>query len=179
MNQNKKIDKSAKALFSVFKENNVDQLGSEVLTILSKISSESQKFKQFLSTKRIELKMKKEILSNIFSDILNQNELDLIFCLLDNIDFNHLESIDRKYQKLIQDSNGMIDVTAITANQLTDSELSDLKLNIKSKINSDININNIEDNNILGGIKLKVGNTLIDGSLSTKLEKLKQSMINK
>ena len=179
MNQNKKIDKSAKALFSVFKENNVDQLGSEVLTILSKISSESQKFKQFLSTKRIELKMKKEILSNIFSDILNQNQLDLVFCLLDNIDFNHLESIDRKYQKLIQDSNGMIDVTAITANQLTDSELSDLKLNIKSKINSDININNIEDNNILGGIKLKVGNTLIDGSLSTKLEKLKQSMINK
>ena len=179
MNQNKKIDKSAKALFSVFKENNVGQLGSEVLTILSKISSESQKFKQFLSTKRIELKMKKEILSNIFSDVLNQNQLDLIFCLLDNIDFNHLESIDRKYQKLIQDSNGMIDVTAITANQLTDSELSDLKLNIKSKINSDININNIEDNNILGGIKLKVGNTLIDGSLSTKLEKLKQSMINK
>ena len=179
MNQNKKNDKSAKALFSVFKENNVDQLGSEVLAILSKISSESQKFKQFLSTKRIELTMKKEILSNIFSDFLNQFQLELVFCLLDSIDFNYLESIDRKYQKLIQDSNGRLNVTAITANQLTDSELADLKLNIKSKINSGININNIEDNNILGGIKLKVGNTLIDGSLSTKLEKLKQSMINK
>ena len=62
MNQSKKIDKSAKVLFSVFKENNVDQLGSEVLTILSKISSKSQKFKQFLSTRRIELSKKKEIL---------------------------------------------------------------------------------------------------------------------
>ena len=38
---------------------------------------------------------------------------------------------------------------------------------------------NIEDKKILGGMKLKVGNTLIDGSVSTKLEKLKQSMINK
>ena len=46
MSQNKKIDKSAKVLFSVFKENNVDQLGSEVLSILSEISNESQKFKQ-------------------------------------------------------------------------------------------------------------------------------------
>ena len=179
MNQSKKIDKSAKVLFSVFKENNVDQLGSEVLSILSEISNESQKFKQFLSTKRIEINIKKEILSNIFLNILNQAQLDLVFCLLDNIDFNHLGLINNKYQKLVQDSTGHVNVTAVTANQLSESELSDLKSNISSKINTDISISNIEDKKILGGIKLKVGNTLIDGSLSTKLEKLKQSMINK
>ncbi|MDB4125993.1 F0F1 ATP synthase subunit delta [Candidatus Marinimicrobia bacterium] len=37
---------------------------------------------------------------------------------------------------------------------------------------------NTIDKNIIGGIKLKVGNTLIDGSIKTKLDKLKQSMIN-
>ena len=179
MNQSKKIDKSAKVLFSVFKENNVDQLGSEVLSILSEISNESQKFKQFLSTKRIEINIKKEILSNIFLNILNQAQLDLVFCLLDNIDFNYLGLINNKYQKLVQDSTGHVNVTAVTTNQLSESELSDLKSNISSKINTDISISNIEDKKILGGIKLKVGNTLIDGSLSTKLEKLKQSMINK
>lgn len=179
MNQNKKIDKSAKVLFSVFKENNAVQLGSEVLAILSKISSKSQKFKQFLSTRRIGLEKKKEILSNIFSETLNQSQLDLIFCLLDNIDFNCLELMDKKYQKLMQDSTGHINVTAVTVNKLSESELFDLESNIKSKINTDISIDNIEDKQILGGIKLKVGNTLIDGSISTKLEKLKQSMINK
>ena len=179
MNQNKKIDKSAKVLFSVFKEYNINQLGSEMLATLSNISTTSQKFKQFLSTKRIELKIKKEILSNIFSDILNQSQLDLIFCLLDNIDFNHLKLIDRKYQKLMQDSTGCVNVTAVTVNQLNESELSNLKSSIKLKTNSDISINNVTDKTILGGIKLKVGNTLIDGSISTKLEKLKQSMINK
>ena len=179
MSQNKKIDKSAKVLFSVFKENNVDQLGSEVLTILSKISSKSQKFKQFLSTRRIELSKKKEILSNIFSEILNQSQLDLIFCLLDSIDFNYLKSIDKKYQKLMQNSTGHVNVKAVTVNKLSESELFDLESSIKSKIKTDISIDNIEDKKILGGIKLKVGNTLIDGSISTKLEKLKQSMINK
>ena len=79
----------------------------------------------------------------------------------------------------MQDSIGYINVTAVTVNQLNESELSDLKSNIKEKVNSDINIDNIIDNTILGGIKLKIGNTLIDGSLSTKLEKLKQSMVNK
>jgi F-type H+-transporting ATPase subunit delta len=79
----------------------------------------------------------------------------------------------------MQDSTGHLSVTAVTVSKLSESELSDLKSNIKSKMNTDISISNIEDKKILGGIKLKVGNTLIDGSVSTKLEKLKQSMINK
>tara|TARA_Y100001960_G_scaffold38905_2_gene37411 strand:+ start:1997 stop:2536 length:540 start_codon:yes stop_codon:yes gene_type:complete len=179
MNQNKKIDKLAKILFSVFGESNANQLGSEILSLLSRISSDSPKFKQFLLTKRISLDTKKEILSNIFSDILNQSKLDLIFCLLDNMDFKYLELINKKYQKLMLDSTGHVNITAVTANQLNESDLSDLETNIKAKLNNDISINNIVDSKILGGIKLKVGNTLIDGSLSTKLEKLKQSMINK
>ena len=179
MNQNKKIDKHAKALYVVFKKNNVDQLGSEVLYALSKISNKSQKFKQFLSTKRIDLKTKKEILSNIFSESFSKTKLSLLFCLLDNIDFNYLESINKKYQKLIQNSTGHINVKAVTAFKLSETELLDLESSIKSKIDSDISMDNITDRTILGGIKLKVGNTLIDGSLSTKLDKLKQSMINK
>ena len=179
MNQNKKIDKSAKIIFSVFKENNVNQLGSEMLGILSEVSSGSQKFKQFLLTKRIELNIKKEILSNIFHNILNQDQLDLIFCLLENMDFKYLEAINKKYQKLMQESTGSINVIAVTVNQLNESELSDLKISIKTKINSDVNIDNIVDGTIIGGIKLKVGNTLIDGSVSTKLDRLKQSMVNK
>ena len=77
----------------------------------------------------------------------------------------------------MDDSLGLVKVTAFTANSMSDIDLSKLSLNIKSKINMDVSIENIEDKKILG--KLKVGNTLIDGSLSTKLEKLKQSMINK
>lgn len=179
MNQSKKIDKSAKAIFQVFKENSIEQLGSNVLDVLTKVSSSSQKFKQFLSTKRIDLNTKKDILSNIFSDSLNQDQLSLAYCLLDNIDFNYLESINKKYQKLLQESKGNINVQAITAFTLSENELSELESNIKSKTNSDISLVNITDKTILGGMKLKVGNTLIDGSLSTKLEKLKQSMVNK
>lgn len=179
MNQSKKIDKSAKAIFQVFKENSIEQLGSNVLDVLTKVSNSSQKFKQFLSTKRIDLNTKKDILSNIFSDSLNQDQLSLAYCLLDNIDFNYLESINKKYQKLLQESKGNINVQAITAFTLSENELSELESNIKSKTNSDISLVNITDKTILGGMKLKVGNTLIDGSLSTKLEKLKQSMVNK
>ncbi len=179
MNQNKKIDKSTKIIFTIFKDNDIEKIGSDVLNILSEISSNSLKFKQFLSTKRIDKEIKKDILSNVLSGILNESQLSLVYCMLDSVDFNYIESINKKYQKLMDDSLGLVKVTAFTANSMSDMDLSKLSLNIKSKINMDVSIKNIEDKKILGGIKLKVGNTLIDGSLSTKLEKLKQSMINK
>ena len=179
MNQNKKIDKSTKIIFTIFKDNDIEKIGSDVLNILSEISSISLKFKQFLSTKRIDKEIKKDILSNVLSGILNESQLSLVYCMLDSVDFNYIESINKKYQKLMDDSLGLVKVTAFTANSMSDMDLSKLSLNIKSKINMDVSIENIEDKKILGGIKLKVGNTLIDGSLSTKLEKLKQSMINK
>ncbi|SVE17572.1 uncharacterized protein METZ01_LOCUS470426, partial [marine metagenome] len=45
-------------------------------------------------------------MSNIFSNILNQVQLDLIYCLLEKLDFKYLEVINKKYQKLMQDSSG-------------------------------------------------------------------------
>ena len=85
MSQNKKIDKSAKVLFSVFEENKAHQWGIDILELLSNLTSKYPKFKQFMLTKRINLDLKKEILSNIFSDILNESQLNLVFCLLECI----------------------------------------------------------------------------------------------
>ena len=179
MSQNKKIDKSAKVLFSVFEENKAHQWGTDILELLSNLITESPKFKQFILTKRINLDLKKQVLSNIFSDILNESQLNLIFCLLENVDFKYLKIINKKYQKLIAESTGKVNIKAVTVSQLTDSDFLDLETQIKTKINMDFTLDNIVDKSIIGGIKLRVGNTLIDGSLSTKLEKLKISMINK
>tara|TARA_B100001287_G_scaffold62753_2_gene50952 strand:- start:7480 stop:8019 length:540 start_codon:yes stop_codon:yes gene_type:complete len=179
MSFEQKIDKSAKALSVVFEENNLDKTGSNVLKVLSDLSSNSLKFKQFLSTQRIENKIKKEILSKVLVDIFNQDELQITYSLLEYIDFNYIESIYSKFNKIKKNSSDYVDVHAITANEMTSDELKNLKMNIESKINSTVLINSTIDKSLLGGIKLKVGNTLIDGSLSTKLEKLKQSMINK
>lgn len=179
MNFDKKIDNTAKALLAVFKENNLDQVGSNVLSVLSDLSSSSLKFKQFLCTQRIDLKTKKEILSKILENIFNKVEFEIVYALLENIDFNYIDSIYGKFKQINKNVSEHIEVKATTASEMTHDEFNSLKANIESKTNTKISIENLVDKKLLGGIKLKVGNTLIDGSLSTRLEKLKQSMINK
>ena len=91
--------------------------------------------------------------------------------MLGNLD--HLYNIPGVYW-----TNSIFQLEQLVSDLLLDTDKS-IKPSPPPKINMDISINNIEDKKILGGIKLQVGNTLIDGSLATKLEKLKQSMINK
>ena len=177
MNLKSKIDRYAKILFSISDTSEKYKTIEEILNILSTLCNKSQNFKQFLLTKRISSNLKKEILLNVFKDLLNESQIDIVIYLIEGIDLRHIKLINEKYKKLISDSRGNVKVEVVTAKQLSNLDLTDIEEKINSKINGLVTISNTVDKNILGGIKLKVGNTLIDGSIKTKLDKLKQSMI--
>lgn len=177
MNVKSKIDRYAKILFSISDTSEKYESIEKILYILSTLCNTSLNFKQFLLTKRISSDLKKEILLSIFKDLINQSEIDLIIYLMEGIDLRYIKLITEKYKKLISDSRGNVKVEVVTAEQLSNLDLTDIEEKINSKINGSVIISNTVDKNILGGIKLKVGNTLIDGSIKTKLDKLKQSMI--
>ena len=177
MNVKSKIDRYAKILFSISNTSEKYKSIEKILYILSTLCNTSLNFKQFLLTKRISSDLKKEILLSIFKDLINESEIDLIIYLMEGIDLRYIKLITEKYKKLISDSRGNVKVEVVTAEQLSNLDLTDIEEKINSKINGSVIISNTIDKNILGGIKLKVGNTLIDGSIKTKLDKLKQSMI--
>ena len=177
MNVKSKIDRYAKILFSISDTSEKYESIEKILYILSTLCNTSLIFKQFLLTKRISSDLKKEILLSIFKDLINESEIDLIIYLMEGIDLRYIKLITEKYKKLISDSRGNVKVEVVTAEQLSNLDLTDIEEKINSKINGSVIISNTVDKNILGGIKLKVGNTLIDGSIKTKLDKLKQSMI--
>ena len=47
---------------------------------------------------------------------------------------------------------------------------------IEKALNKKINLDNQSDPDMIGGVKLRIGNMVIDGSISQRLEKLKQSL---
>ena len=177
MNVKSKIDRYAKILFSISDTSEKYESIEKILYILSTLCNTSLNFKQFILTKRISSDLKKEILLSIFKDLMNESEIDLVIYLMEGIDLRYIKLITEKYKKLISDSRGNVKVEVVTAEQLSNLDLTDIEEKINSKINGSVIISNTIDKNILGGIKLKVGNTLIDGSIKTKLDKLKQSMI--
>ena len=55
-------------------------------------------------------------------------------------------------------------------------ELSDVVHNIEKKLGKKVDVDTLVDPKILGGVKFRIGNTIVDGSISTRLKKLGNSL---
>ena len=55
-------------------------------------------------------------------------------------------------------------------------EIKDLEKNLSIKYNKNVTLNNIVDKTILGGVLVKLGNEEIDGTVKTRLSKMKKQL---
>ena len=72
--------------------------------------------------------------------------------------------------------SGIIPVRIITSTALGNEEMESLIQSIESKLNKKVSAKNEVDPNIIGGIKLMVGNKVVDGSISHQLRKIKYTL---
>ena len=70
----------------------------------------------------------------------------------------------------------IIPIRIISSNTLSSSETESLIQGIESKLNKKVSAKNEVDSTIIGGIKLMVGNKVIDGSVSHQLKKIKNTL---
>ena len=76
------------------------------------------------------------------------------------------------------EAKGIVDVKATTAVALDDQRLDKLANVFAAKTGAkQVNIENVVDNSILGGVILQSQSILIDGSLQTKIAKMKAQLL--
>lgn len=72
----------------------------------------------------------------------------------------------------------MTKVTVTTAIKLTDSQAKLVTTTLTKKIGKDITIENVVDPEVVGGVRLTVGSTQLDATISHKLDVLKSQLLN-
>lgn len=87
-----------------------------------------------------------------------------------------LGDIIRAFNLLAARHRGEITAEVTSAHTLDDDQVAALKTNLRSRYGSDIAVDLNVDPAILGGLVVKVGSQMIDGSIRTKLNTLAQAM---
>jgi len=101
----------------------------------------------------------------------------LLYLLVDRNRIQHLESIIESYEKLYREELGLISAEVTVAGPIdsaAQSRIKDLVQKISGK-NPEILLQT--DPSIIGGLKIKMGNSILDASVRTKLEKLHQALL--
>jgi F-type H+-transporting ATPase subunit delta len=87
-----------------------------------------------------------------------------------------LPKIISAFNMLAANHRGETTAEVTSAHPLTDDQVAALKTNLKSRLGRDVAVDLSVDPTILGGLVVKVGSQMIDGSIRTKLNTLAHAM---
>ena len=176
MKQSREVKKYAQAVFAV--ADKTDQLSDTIrrLDILLNIYASSPEFRLFLQSRRISPAEKMKILKKVFMDILFDLELDLLHRLLEDGHIHLLAAVCKRLSFIAESAKTTLKVRVSTAKQMSPEELSDIIQNIEQKLGRKVDVDALVDPEIIGGVKFRIGNTIVDGSIATRLRKLESSL---
>jgi F-type H+-transporting ATPase subunit delta len=106
-------------------------------------------------------------------DPLTRNFLGV---LAKNRRLSQLQNVIRAFDMLAAQHRGEITAEVVSAHPLSDDQVDALKTNLRAETGRDINVDLSVDPSILGGLVVKVGSRMVDGSIRTKLNTLAHAM---
>ena len=178
MSKNKGIIKKyAQGLYKVaLKEEKVTQI-SVCLHSIKNILKSVPELNQLFITRRVQIEDKMVMLKNILGNKISGVEMDLIILLIENGHMMLFGEVIKRFDYLKDKDSEIIKVQITSSSRLSDDEVQRISLNIENKIQKKVEVTMETDTSIVGGIKLRVGNTLIDGSVSNRLQKMRDTLI--
>lgn len=94
-----------------------------------------------------------------------------------NKDLRKIEIIFKAFEDYVKKQESIVDVKVISAENLSASQKDNLKDQIKKEQNvKAVNLQEKIDKSLIGGFILKIGDTIFDASLKTRLEELRLEM---
>ncbi len=167
----------ADSLFDIAKDNNSLDDTEWELKVLAEVIAEDRDFRDYLNTPGISKESKKELVGKIFAGKLSEITMNFLQLLIDKGRQSFLGAIYESFVELNDIAKNRQRVTVVTQSGLDDSLREKIKSEIGKKNGKEIILKEEVDETILGGIKIKIGDFVIDGSLSKGLENIRRNLL--
>lgn len=177
MKPNRNIKKYAEALLIVSMELNCVSETGNCLNIIDQLVKQEQVFRAFFFTLRIKPVEKVNILKSILGDMINPMVYEFIALLAERNENKMFISVATVYAKLQKESLNQIDVTAYSIDEIGRTTIAALIKGIEKTTGKKVELKAESDKELLGGLKLRVGNTIFDGTIANQMAKMKKVLL--
>lgn len=153
----------AKALFGLAK--NKDEKKEFLNDLNSSVEAFDHDIMNFFTHPEISKDSKKEIIIKSYPSGYYR---DFLCVLIDNNRISMIEEIKDDFEKLYLEENKVTQVTVYSKVELDDDYLNEIKNKMEKKIGNDVEVTNLIDTNIIGGIRIEYDSNLIDLTINHK-----------
>ena len=165
----------ANAVFETARADGSLEQWSRMLAFIVAVANETQ-VKRLLDSPDVGAEQKAFRLSEICGDELNDRARKLVQVLAGNKRLDILEQIYDQFEELRAAEEETLDVEVTSAYPLSDQESERMRAALSSKYGKEVSLTSTVDPNLIGGAGIRAGDTVIDGSLRGKLDKLAENL---
>jgi F-type H+-transporting ATPase subunit delta len=166
----------ALALFQLAKEKHLADKIDEELRTIKKVLTQNPGFIQLLRSPKLSLNEKRKLIRESFQKA-SAPVINTMMLLTDRHREDMILGVAEAYIDLLNEERGIAEAAVYSVRPLTADETKAISEVFAPKVGkTTLNIENIVDSNLLGGVKVRIGNRIFDGSLKGKLERLKRTL---
>src|SRR5699024_697565 len=125
------------------------------------------------SSRRRHTRSKRDWSSDVCSSDLGKN---LITQLTEHNRVTLLPTIYSMFHGYVAAQENVLDVELVSATELADKQVTELVSSLKKRLNKEVRVSTSVDERLIGGVLIRAGDTVIDGSVRGKLARLAEQL---
>jgi F-type H+-transporting ATPase subunit delta len=139
-----------------------------------KIINENKEFLQIINHPNLSTSKKKQLFESIFKGKIEESILSFLLVIIEKNRMLEIDGILAEVKKIHLNRNKTVEAYVQTVVPLTDEERDALINKLKRKYNKTIILKEEINKDIIGGVFIRVGNDIIDGTIKLKLEEMRK-----
>ena len=166
----------ANAFLEISLEKDILENSREDMLLIKNTIEASSDLRLFLKNPIVKKDQKKAVIEKVFMDKIQDITFQL-FELLSKKDREALlEDISRTFLELYNRHQGIIEVGVTSAKEMEAEQVKALKKNIEHTTGKKVELKKEVEEDLIGGLKVRIDDTVIDGSVKFKLSQLKDRL---
>lgn len=154
----------------------VESLEEELRLVLTSTRSHRE-FATLLSSTGVSQAEKEKLIEHIFKDQCSELLIHCLKLLVRKGRFSILDRITEKFHELYNEARHIEEVRAVSSHRWTADLEKQLKQVLESKIGKKVLLTTEVDSSLLGGLTIYMKNNVIDGSIKSRIQELRQILV--
>jgi len=117
-----------------------------------------------------------QFLFSVCQGFLDDHVQNLIKVMAENQRLIALRDVLSEFEELKNENDKMLDATVVSSEPLSEEQLELLTKSLEKKLDRKVTLTNEVDSELVGGIVVKAGELVIDGSLKSSIHRLATSL---
>ena len=158
-------------------ENKVDLLLEEVTAVMA-ILKDNPEFSKLMNNPQISVDEKQTVMSNVFEGRISNELMGFFSMIVNKGRYDHIDEILTYFQDEVKKIKGIGVAYVTTPLELSDTQ----KKNVEKKLLETAGFKQMEmhydiDTELVGGMRIRLGDRVVDSSIHTKILKMQQDMM--